>query len=392
VGYPPRADERRPTLDRRLLSEDPLDRLTVACLGTCEQKNHAMSPRERLLTALDGGTPDRVPCALAFYHVDLNDLTPPGVCRDDLVDVRFVRPPLSPEEQALAERVENEPFDTRLGTAAQAFTYERWDYHPETPEQRNPLAQARTLDDLRAYPFPDTSRPYRLDHLAEEVAAWHARGLAVGGNLPHLGGELFESAWRLRGLAAFLLDLVRRPDWADFLLDRLTALARRNAQTLAAAGVDVLALDDDVGMPGTMFISPALWRRFFKPRLAEIIEAARSVKPDLRVLYHSDGSIEPIVGDLVEIGVNALNPLQPEYMNAARIRRRFGPRLALWGTVGRHTMFAHGTPDEIRQEVRLRISTLGRAGLVLCPAYDIDEPRAPWENIAAFLHAVREFG
>jgi uroporphyrinogen decarboxylase len=351
-----------------------------------------MSPRERLLTALDGGTPDRVPCALAFYDVELENLAPPAACGDDLVDVHFVRAPLSPEEQALAERVENEPFDTRLGTAAQVFTYECWDYHPETPEARNPLTQAGTLDDLRAYPFPDVCSPRAVDGLAGKIAAWHARGLAVGGNLPHLGGELFESAWRLRGLAAFLLDLVRRPDWADFLLDRLTALARRNAESLAAAGVDVLALDDDVGMPGTMFISPALWRRFFKPRLAEIIEAARAVKPDLRVLYHSDGSIEPIVGDLVEIGVNALNPLQPEYMNAARIRRRFGPRLALWGTVGRHTMFAHGTPDEIRQEVRLRISTLGRAGLVLCPAYDIDEPRAPWENIAAFLHAVREFG
>jgi uroporphyrinogen decarboxylase len=351
-----------------------------------------MTPRERMLVALDGGTPDRVPCALAFYQVDLNDLAPPGAYRDDLVDVRFVRPPLSPEELALAERVENQPFDTRLGTSRQALTYKRWDYHPETREQRNPLAQARTLDDLRAYPFPDASTPYHVDGLSEEIAAWHARDFAVGGNLPHLGGELFESAWRLRGLAAFLLDLVKRPDWADFLLGRLTALARRNAQTLAAANVDVLALDDDVGMPGTMFISPALWRRFFKPRLAEIIEAARSVKPDLRVLYHSDGTIEPILGDLMEIGVNALNPLQPEYMDAERVRRRFGPRLALWGTVGRHTTFANGTPDEIRREVRLRIATLGRAGLVLCPAYDIDEPRAPWENIAAFLEAVREFG
>ena len=137
-----------------------------------------------------------------------------------------------------------------------------------------------------------------------------------------------------------------------------------------------------------MFISPGLWRRFFKPRMAEIIRAARAVKPDLRVLYHSDGTIEPILGDLMEIGVNALNPLQPEHMDAQRVRHRCGPSLALWGTVGRQTTFSYGTPEEIRQEVSLRIETLGRAGLVLCPAYDIDDPDIPWENIAAFLEAV----
>jgi uroporphyrinogen decarboxylase len=66
--------------------------------------------------------------------------------------------------------------------------------------------------------------------------------------------------------------------------------------------------------------------------------------------------------------------------------------LALWGTVGRQTTFAYGTPDEIRREVRQRIDTLGRAGLVLCPAYDIDEPDIPWRNVAAFLKAARDYG
>ena len=91
-----------------------------------------------------------------------------------------------------------------------------------------------------------------VESVARQVADLHAKGLAAGGNTPHLGGELFEAAWRLRGLERFLIDLVERPEMAGFLLDRLAELARRNATTLALAGVDVLSLDDDVGMPGRM--------------------------------------------------------------------------------------------------------------------------------------------
>ena len=351
-----------------------------------------MNARERLLTALDGGEPDRVPCALGFYRVEIEQLAPRGRYRDGVVDVHFVRFPPSREEEKLRRLAQPFEGDTRLGTVAQVTTYAHWDYRPQTPDHRNPLARACSLADLQAFPFPEVSAPYRLRGLARQVQKLHAQGLAAGGNLPHLGGELFEAAWRLRGLENFLLDLVERPEWAHFLLDRLADLARRNAEALARAGVDVLALDDDVGMPRTMMIGPAHWREFFKRRLASIIRSAREIKPDLRVIYHSDGYFEPIVGDLMEIGVDAINPLQPDHMDAVRIRQRFGPRLAFWGTVGHQTTFSFASPEEIRQEVRLRIESLGRAGLILCPAYDIDEPDIPWENIAAFLDAVREFG
>jgi uroporphyrinogen decarboxylase len=351
-----------------------------------------MNARERILLALDGRTPDRVPCALGFYHVDLESLVPHDQDSDGLVDIRFVRFPASPEEEELRRLARPYQPDTRLGTPAQVASYLHWDYRPETPDRRNPLARARSLDDLRRFPFPDLSAPYHVEGLALQVQKLHARGQAAGGNLPHLGGELFEAAWRLRGLENFLLDLIERPAWAHFLLDRLAELASRNAQALASAGIDLLALDDDVGMPGTMMISPATWRQFFKPRLSAIIQAARAIKPDLRILYHSDGYFEPIVSDLIEIGVNALNPLQPDHMDAARIRSRFGPQLALWGTVGRQSTFSFASAQEIRREVGHRVETLGRAGLVLSPAYDIDEPDIPWENIAAFFDAVRTFG
>jgi uroporphyrinogen decarboxylase len=351
-----------------------------------------MKSRERLLIAVDGGEPDRLPRALGFYRVEVEKLAPQGQWRDELVDVRFIRVSPSPQEEELDRRVEPFPTDTRLGTPAQLATYGRWSYRPEASESRNPLAAAKSLEDLKNFSFPQPERPRDVEGLISQVRDLHSRDLAAGGNLPHLGGELFESAWRLRGLNNFLIDLIRRPEWADFLLDRLAAFGRRNAEALAESGIDVLALDDDVGMPGTMMISPDTWRKFFKGRLADIIAAARNVRHDLRILFHSDGYFEPIIEDLVEIGVDAINPIQPDHMDAVRIRKKFGPKPALWGTVGRHTTFSLSTPDGIRREVKERIETLGRAGLVLSPAYDIDEPDIPWANIAAFLDAARSYG
>lgn len=351
-----------------------------------------MNGRERILAALDGREPDRVPLALAFYHVDGSILAPPGAWRDAMVDVAFVVFPVSVEEEELRRRAMPYAGDARIGSQAQVAHYEAWGYRPAAPDRPNPLELATSLADLERFPFPEIGGPRVVGGLGRQVEALHARGLAAGGNTPHLGGELFEAAWRLRGFETFLTDLVRRKEMAHFLLDRLAALARRNAATLAAAGVDVLALDDDVGMPGGMMMSPATWREFFRPRLVAIIEAARAIKPDVRVIYHSDGDFESIVDDLVDIGVAAINPLQPEHMDAVRIRRRYGRRLALWGTVGRQTTFSFGDPAAIREEVRVRVETLGRAGLVLCPAYDIDEPDIPWANVAAFLEAGRTFG
>lgn len=351
-----------------------------------------MTGRERILAALDGREPDRVPLALAFYHLGGASLAPPGAWRDDLVDIAFVDFPVSDEEEELRRRAAPNGGNTRIGSRSQVARYASWRYHPETPEAGNPLEGATSLADLERFPFPGVGGPRIVDRLAREVDDLHRQGLAAGGNTPHLGGELFEAAWRLRGLESFLVDLVERKDMAHFLLDRLAELAGHNVATLVSAGIDVLALDDDVGMPGTMLIGPSTWREFFKPRMAGLVETARAINPDIRVLYHSDGHIEPILDDLVEIGIAALNPVQPEHMDALRIRRRFGTRLALWGTVGRQTTFSFDGPEAIRREVRTRVETLGRAGLVLCPAYDIDEPDIPWSNIAAFLEAGAAFG
>jgi uroporphyrinogen decarboxylase len=214
--------------------------------------------------------------------------------------------------------------------------------------------------------------------------------MAVAGSPPHLGGELFESAWRLRGFERFMKDLVKQPGLVEYLLDQLTAVAAESAAILARAGVDVLLLSDDVAYGGGLLISPGTWSRFFKPRLARIIATARTAAPDLLVFYHSDGDFTRLLPDLVEVGVDVVNPVAPDCMDAAVVRQRFGDRLALWGTVGTAMTWDLGTPDQIRDEVRVRLETLGRSGLLLSPAYDLDF--APVQNVAGFIDAVREFG
>ena len=125
-----------------------------------------MNARERLLVALDGGEPDRIPCALGFYHVDVRSLASRGGGWEDIIDVHFVKFPLSPEEEALRHLAKPYSPDTRLGNPSQVATYARWDYRPETPESRSPLAGARSLDELREFPFPDVSVPYHAESLA----------------------------------------------------------------------------------------------------------------------------------------------------------------------------------------------------------------------------------
>ena len=382
-----------------------------------------MNARERVLTALRGGEPDRVPCALGFFPQPLF-----GAADADEyfgTDVRFVDFAPPPGQDAFLDYLESLPRGVHVGSTAQLRTYHEWDYHPERPGSDDAAAAAgpRGIADRIARLLPRVTDRQRHAHLKEAVERLHARGLAVAGSPPHLGGELFESAWRMRGFELFMKDLVKRPELVDYLLDQLEMMASESARILAAAGVDVLVLDDDVAYKDGLLISPAMWRRHFKPRMARIIAAARqaaaqgaaapptatrdasltepasaapapvpvSLAPAApAVLYHCDGDFSRLLGDLVEIGVDAVNPVAPDCMDAAAIRSTFGALPALWGTVGTAWSWDCGSPAQMREEVRTRIEGLGKGGLLLCPAYDLDY--SPRENVTAFVEAVREFG
>jgi uroporphyrinogen decarboxylase len=133
-----------------------------------------------------------------------------------------------------------------------------------------------------------------------------------------------------------------------------------------------------------------MWRTWLKPRLARTITAARAVRPDVLVFYHSDGDVTAIIPDLIEIGVDILNPIQPECMDPVALKRAYGERLSFWGTIGTQSTFPFGSPEDVRREVRARIATVGvGGGLFLAPTHVI-EPEVPFDNIVAFVEAVRE--
>ncbi len=154
--------------------------------------------------------------------------------------------------------------------------------------------------------------------------------------------------------------------------------------------MDLLKIGDDMGTQISMFMSPAMYRRWFKPRHAAVIRAAREIRPGLPVCYHSDGKCWDIIPDLIEIGVTVLNPVQPECLDLAQVKKHFGDRLVFWGGIGTQTTMPFAKPDELYRTVQRTIGILGPTGYFPCPTHVL-EPEVSWENILAFLRAVEEY-
>ena len=251
----------------------------------------------------------------------------------------------------------------------------------------SPLRNARRIEELEAFPYPHV-RGYTSSHMAAEVEAAHAAGRVAALGI----GHMYENAWEIRGQEPFLVDMIERPAWCELILDRLAERNRAVAVAAAEAGCDLLTCGDDVANQRAMMFSVAQWRRFMKPRWAEVFAAARAVKPDIEIKYHSDGNIEAVIGELIEIGVTILNPVQPECLDPRRVKAQWGDRLVLDGTLGTQSTMPFGTPDDVRRVVRENVRTLGADGaLILAPTHVL-EPEVPLENVYAFIETAREFG
>jgi uroporphyrinogen decarboxylase len=139
-------------------------------------------------------------------------------------------------------------------------------------------------------------------------------------------------------------------------------------------------------------MSKKLWRQWFGPRLQRVIQAAKEIKPEIIIQYHSDGKINDLVPDLIAAGVEVLNPVQPECVDHRWIKATYGNQIAFWGGLGVQSVLPFGTPDEVRQHTRQVIETLGAGGgLVVGPSHVI-ERNTPLENIFAMLEAMDEYG
>jgi uroporphyrinogen decarboxylase len=193
-------------------------------------------------------------------------------------------------------------------------------------------------------------------------------------------------------MEALLMDMVAAPELAGALLDRVTEICAALAARLARTEIDIMWLADDFGTQRALIVRPDMWRTWFKARLKTVVQAAKSIRPDLLVAFHSDGKIDEIIPDLIDVGIDVLNPIQPEVMDPAQIKREYGQDLAFWGGLGTQTTLPFGSADDVRNAVRDLIATVGDGGGYLIAPTHVVEPEVPWENIVAFMEAVDEYG
>jgi uroporphyrinogen decarboxylase len=247
-----------------------------------------------------------------------------------------------------------------------------------------PLAETADLD---AFPWPDPNALQLMDDAAVLIAGDGGEHLVA----PNLGFCLFERAWSLRGFENFCVDLAADQAFASALLERITDIQVALARRYVALGVDAGYLGDDYGAQQGMLFSPRTWRELFKPRLACIFAVFHEA--GLPVILHSDGDIAEIIPDLVEIGLDLLNPVQPEVLDQAWLKRRFGDRLAFYGGVSTQSVLPFGKPEEVRAAVEkcVRVLAPDGTGLLIAPSHRMTAD-IPMENVDALLEAMGEFG
>ncbi|MCL2128169.1 MAG: hypothetical protein FWH38_07940 [Treponema sp.] len=253
----------------------------------------------------------------------------------------------------------------------------------------HPMENFESPEEITAYPLPDYNEAYRWKGMGEKTAALQKNDLIA---VAFMQMTVFEIAWYLRGMENLMMDLVANREFAETLFDAITEIRTGMAEKYARNGVDILMLGDDVSTQISMMMDPGLWRETLKPRLAKVIRAARGAKSDILIFYHGDGNLQAIIPDLIEAGVDVLNPVQPECMDPALIKLQYGDRLSFWGTVGTQTTLPFGTAEDVEKTVKRNIETVGEGGgLLLSPTHMV-EPEVPWENIEAFIGAVNKYG
>ena len=251
----------------------------------------------------------------------------------------------------------------------------------------HPMQNFVDAQEVEDYPMPDYTDA-DISGIVKAVEAVKAQDKIAVGNMQT---TIWETAWKLRGMFELMADMMEDGEIAQALYERVTQCAVLRAQAFVRAGVDVLYLGDDVGMQSTIMMSEELYCKWLKPRLKQVIDAARAINPDVIVFYHSCGYVLPLIDHLIDAGIDVLNPVQPECMDFKEVHEKFGDRLSFHGTIGTQTTMPFGTPEEVRAMVRRNLDIAGEKGGLLVEPTHLLEPEVSVENVVAYIDACREY-
>ena len=364
-----------------------------------------MTPRERMIATLSHRRPDRVPIHLGCREEVMADLRTHYAVESDrevaeILDADLCRDVAAPTRfRPFEERLARQSPD-RIGRAG-------WDHviwHDQrTFEDRWGVVQRIGADgkylqwvsgpfveseDLDRFPWPTDDDFQPPADLARQVAAHKQAGYWVTGSAPV---HPFKQAWHMRGFENFLCDYVLNPRWVERIYERVVAFNLRGCRALAAAGVDMISFWGDVAMQDRMIVPPDAWRRLDKPVWRTILAETREVNRDVRFFFHSDGDVRPIIDDIIEVGFDVLNPLQPECVNPAEIKARWGGAITLDGGGSVQRTLPRGTPDDVRREVDFLLATCAYDGGYVFRASNAVSFDCPVENVVTFYETARDY-
>lgn len=258
----------------------------------------------------------------------------------------------------------------------------------------SPFQEEDAKKNFDRFPWPDPRDPVRIAGLREQAKASRRNGdHAV---VAHIMGGFITQSQYLRGFTGWFEDSALDPDFFCALLDKTLDFAiglTRSVLSVVGSQVDIIEYGDDLGTQNGLMISPACYRKFLKPRQARLFAEAKKLT-DAKLLYHTCGSVYEVIDDLIEIGVDALNPIQHNTrgMDCTELKRKYGTRLAFWGGIDTNFALPRGSRTDVRTEVRERIRILAPGGgYVLNPVHNV-QPDVPPQNLLAMLEASREYG
>ena len=348
-----------------------------------------LSPRERVLRTLAHRIPDRMPVTLDVGAGDgivgpYLEVFRTNTGSDDPAeyfdyDIRPVEAPLTPSATDFRAYHETIPPNTvfdEFGVGRVSSKEFPLGLHLE------PWKSFTTPQQMLDYPFPTFEL---CEETVTEIRRLKDRGYATSAT----GGSINEWCYYLRSMPEFMVDLMDRPRMAEVILDKVTDLSAHTGARLAEAGTDVVSFFGDVGGQTHMLMSPRMWRKWIRPRWKRVFDAVRQANPETRIFCHSCGNILPIIPDFIELGLDILNPVQPEAMDPVDIKRRFGDALALWGGIGLQTTMT-ASPEVVRWATTRLVAEWAPGGGAIVTITNSLPVDIPWPNVVALVDTVRE--